>query len=558
MPEESQMPSENEKCKRMQYLTIEHINAQSIVGHLDEIVLLVNERKIDILCVSETWLTPIVADKYIKIPEFDIFRQDLKPGGGVCIYVRSDLKATRVELKIENETLVEDLWLQVQFKKLPSIIIGTIYRHPKALSNSFDYILSLLKEICIRNKPVFIFGDINDDLFLQHAKLHKIMKIMKLSQIIEKPTRITETSKTLIDVLITNRKDMILQTDVVPCPVADHELISACINITKPKRVPEMKTYRSLENYSADIICNLILDQTSVLNEILITDNVDTQVPIITKVMNDCIDNCAPVVTRNINRPPAPWIDQNIKTAMKQRDEIKKRLKIDRQNLALQAEHKERKNAVKSSLYRAKANYFQNEFEKCGKNTTKKWKVAKKLIPENSKNSNKQVFDDIQSIAEQFNEFFSMVGKETYNKTQEASINIENNLETHTNHGARAEPNQGFPLFRPTPVSVDVVVLTFKRLKETNAVGSDDIAYRFIRDSLPVTAFYITVIVNTSIVTGRYATLWKHALVVPAFKSGDYDDPSNFHPISILPVTTWKEIVTFYLYSEFVVLIICN
>ena len=42
--------------------------------------------------------------------------------------------------------------------------------------------------------------------------------------------------------------------------------------------------------------------------------------------------------------------------------------------------------------------------------------------------------------------------------------------------------------------------------------------------------------VNTSIVTGLYATLWKHSLVVPAFKSGDFDDPSNFRPISILPV----------------------
>ena len=198
MPEETQMPSENDKCKRIPYLTIEHINAQSVVGHLDEIVTLVSDRKIDILCVSETWLTPLITDKYINIPNFDIFRQDLKPGGGVCIYVRNDLKATKVELKVENETLVEDLWLQVQFKKLPSILIGTIYRHPKALANSFDYILSLLKEICIRNKPVFIFGDINDDLFQQNAKLHRILKIMKLSQVIEKPTRITETSKTVI------------------------------------------------------------------------------------------------------------------------------------------------------------------------------------------------------------------------------------------------------------------------------------------------------------------------------------------------------------------------
>ena len=193
MPVEPNVPSKNDRYKRMHYLTIEHINTQSVQGHLEEIALLINERKIDILCVSETWLTPLVPDKYINIPNFNIFKHDQKPGGGVCIYVRSDLKVTNIKLKVENETLVEDLWLQVQFKKLPSIIIGTIYRHPKALSNSFDYILSLLKEICMKNKPVFVFGDVNDDLLQQQAKLHKIIKIMKLSQVIEKPTRITET-----------------------------------------------------------------------------------------------------------------------------------------------------------------------------------------------------------------------------------------------------------------------------------------------------------------------------------------------------------------------------
>ena len=201
--------------------------------HLDEIRFLVKEIKIDILCVSETWLTPTVLDKYLDIPDFNVFRCDLKPGRVVCINVRSNLKVNKIELQVENETIVEDLWIQVQFKKLPSIIIGTIYRHPKALNNLFDYILSLLKEICIHHKPVFIFGDMNDDLFLQHAKLHKILKIVKLSQVIEKPTQITEKSKALIDVLITNRVDMIIQTDVVPCPVADHELISAIVNISK-------------------------------------------------------------------------------------------------------------------------------------------------------------------------------------------------------------------------------------------------------------------------------------------------------------------------------------
>ena len=84
------------------------------MGHLDEIRFLVKEREIDILCVSETWLTPTILDKYLDIPDFNVFRRDLKPGGGVCIYVRSNLKVNKIELQVENETLVEDLWIKVQ------------------------------------------------------------------------------------------------------------------------------------------------------------------------------------------------------------------------------------------------------------------------------------------------------------------------------------------------------------------------------------------------------------------------------------------------------------
>ena len=90
--------------------------------------------------------------------------------------------------------------------------------------------------------------------------------------------------------------------------------------------------------------------------------------------------------------------------------------------------------------------------------------------------------------------------------------------------------------FMPTPVNCETVILTIKDLRETSAVGSDGISLRFIRDGLFILAFYLTVIINTSIVTYTFPDLWKHPFVVAAYKSGDIDDASNNRPISILPV----------------------
>ena len=86
------------------------------------------------------------------------------------------------------------------------------------------------------------------------------------------------------------------------------------------------------------------------------------------------------------------------------------------------------------------------------------------------------------------------------------------------------------------PVSIETIILIVKDLRETNAVGIDGISLRFVRDSLPVMAVYYTVIVNTSIVTGKYPELWKHPLLAPVYKSGDYDEVGNYRPIALLPI----------------------
>ncbi len=49
-------------------------------------------------------------------------------------------------------------------------------------------------------------------------------------------------------------------------------------------------------------------------------------------------------------------------------------------------------------------------------------------------------------------------------------------------------------------------------------------------------AFYLTVIVNTSLTTGVFPENWKHAIVIPLFKTGDPENVSNYRPISLLPI----------------------
>ena len=124
--------------KERNKITIAPINAQSLLGNKEEIELLVREKELDVLCISETWLCNDFPDDYIHIPEYKVYRCDKGRGGGVCIYIRDVYTVVPLEIDIVRAQGVEDVWVTVQSSKFPSVIIGCLYRHPKARCESYD------------------------------------------------------------------------------------------------------------------------------------------------------------------------------------------------------------------------------------------------------------------------------------------------------------------------------------------------------------------------------------------------------------------------------------
>ena len=230
--------------------------------------------------------------------------------------------------------------------------------------DSFEYISEISKAIILKNKPIFVLGDFNDDLFHEDSKLNKIIKNVNLHQLLNKPTRITPTSSSLHDVIITNKPDMIMSLDVSPCEIADYELTSVDINIIKPKRSPVLKTFRCLTNYSPEALHDLLLAEVPTLNTILKSDDINFQVNTFTGVFQSCQDSCAPMVTREITRPPAPWITADLKESIKNKNEVQKEFKSDRNNIALESQYRNIKKKVRADIKNSSNNYFKKPISK--------------------------------------------------------------------------------------------------------------------------------------------------------------------------------------------------
>jgi hypothetical protein len=145
-----------------------------------------------------------------KIPGYNIYRVDWenKTGGGVCIYVRQIYKTICLrDISSISASGFHQLWLKVQVRHLKSIIICTVYRPPNTPTSCFDSDLAAnFVYGSSLDAPIYILGDLNCNLLKPEASDCKVLGNFCLSynltQLIKEPTRVTEQTSLLLDIIL--------------------------------------------------------------------------------------------------------------------------------------------------------------------------------------------------------------------------------------------------------------------------------------------------------------------------------------------------------------------
>ncbi len=87
----------------------------------DEIKLLLIDRGINVIGVSETWLHANTPDGYVDIHGYTVIRCDSGQGGVVCLYVISTLNPSLITIGVPSKVVVEDVWVHIQCRKLSAL-----------------------------------------------------------------------------------------------------------------------------------------------------------------------------------------------------------------------------------------------------------------------------------------------------------------------------------------------------------------------------------------------------------------------------------------------------
>ena len=191
-------------------LKIMHQNIRGILSNFDMLQeVFVLHKNIDIVTLSETHLSE---DNLIDLCELDgytfLYRNRVhRKGGGVAIYIKNNI-AFQHKHDIENS--LECLWIEI-FQKHSKSFLVVCYYCPRETSNYLlqnfnDLLQEQLSSIIKENKEIIILGDFKVNFNNSASNDFKsIINLIGLKHIIKQSTRITHTSSTFVDLIMTNR-----------------------------------------------------------------------------------------------------------------------------------------------------------------------------------------------------------------------------------------------------------------------------------------------------------------------------------------------------------------
>lgn len=213
-------------------LKIGSLNIRSLLPSILDLRTLIMDHSFDIFLITETWLHEGISNDLIDLEGFRLYRRDRNTrGGGLCIYANNKINTAI----IQTGDVIEQLWLEIKIDKI-KIAVGVVYKPPAFNTELF---LNELEDTLILLTPsvknIVITGDFNINLLnMQNAvvdNFYSVLETFNLKQIVDVPTRVTETSESLIDLIIVSMEEDIVEKDVIETELSDHHLTYCTLQV---------------------------------------------------------------------------------------------------------------------------------------------------------------------------------------------------------------------------------------------------------------------------------------------------------------------------------------
>ena len=478
----------------------------------------------------------------------------------VVVYTHKSLVVKRREDLEDNR--ISAIWLEVGLPHKKKILLCQGYREWRYMGQNdnisntvaaqyerWSIFLGLWEQALLEGKEVIVMMDANLD-FLKWTRedlpvsdstvrLKSLIELLfntifphGVSQLVTVPTRTWPGQEDAgLDHIYSNKPEKLGGIHAEFIGGSDHKLIKVTRYAKTLQRSIRYVRKRVFKNF-VDKDFQQAVKNLSWCNLYSCGDP-ERAVNILTGKLTTILDQMAPVRTIQVRSKYAPWLSDNTKQLLKRRNEAQK-VASQTKHLDDYRQYKALRNQATSIMRQEKREWEKQKLNSNKQDPSRLWKNVKTWLNWNNSGPPTKLFHNGRlvsspaGIAGAMNSFF---------------------LDKVAGLRKRIPDSQGDPMFKLreamrgrqcefsfTAVTQEEVLKVVRSLKNSKSTGTDFIdtyVIKLVGDDIVAP---LTHIVNLSMASSTFPSLWKHAKVVPLLKNGDPLIPKNYRPVALLPI----------------------
>jgi ribonuclease P/MRP protein subunit RPP40 len=484
--------------------------------------------KPDVIGITEGWTNEGILDEEINIEGYDLYRQDRNnkhKGGGVLLYVKSSLQSVGYNPVSE---FPEHVWCKLPVKSGQEMLIGVCYKTPNPCIYDVDLDKSLRQLISdVSHQRLLLMGDFNygdiNWINPNHSPVTEASILFVdclddnfLTQHVKDPTRITNTSKKILDLVITDQPDAIEEVEVLDSlDNSDHQMLrwSIVVDMELIEYQGTTKDYNKADYESIkDLLRQVNWEQT-------FSGDVNQCWNEFRKILQNAVNQFVPDRHQKFGKyKKAIWMTHKAVKKVKRKHNLFRRYRDINNGKYIEAVRE-----AKIEIKRAKLN-FEKKLAANIKKDNKSFYAYARRRASNCANvgpllgTSGVLKSNPAEIAEELNNYFSSVF------TREDLSDLPSCDGSFSGEQVRLED---------IIITEEAVSAKLGKLRPDKATGADDISPRLLTEIHEVVCHPLTLIFQKSLHCGEVPRDWKLANVSPIYKKDKHSEPSNYRPISL-------------------------
>ena len=476
------------------------------------------------------------------------------------VYVHRDLNC-----KVRNDLMNDkfsSIWLELGKPRQRKILVCIVYREWQYLNQPDKSSLNIAAQLdrwegfldqwesaISTGAEICVLGDVNlnflnwcDSTISTSSNTHKLRPLISqlfdriiphgFVQLVSVATRISPHQEPSgLDHFYSNHPEKLSEIQAHYRGSSDHKLVFATRFTKSEVSKPRMIRKRSFKDFNVQSFVKAI--QKTSWWDVYSCENVEEAVSLMSEKINSILDVMAPIKNIQVRTKYAPWMSENTKNIIKERNLAQKAAaesKTDDDWIRFKA----LRNTVNSRIRTEKKKWQKEKLNEFGSDSSTVWKNLKNWLgwrkggPPTKLMENGTLQSKPKDIARIMNEFFIT---KVRNLRQEIPQTNEDPLIL-----VRGLMRSRRCSFAIKPVHPDEISKIISALKSTQSCGVDNVDSRVIKlvqqELVPV----ITHVVNLSIKYRSFPHQWKLAKIIPLHKKNELIYPKNYRPVSLLPV----------------------